>query len=204
MPIKNLFLSPSLTPTCSSPYSHAFTTGMSLNCQPPTHSPILDLLSSMTLNCMFSIPVSWITCSSEPPHHLSHTAFIEDTDNMQHKVTCPTLQMYPRDGSRRGPDGLVACAPTCFANAQLDHDPMEHYPCSAPISRPHTIHTRQIAFDRQPPDPYLDTLNRHGSILEIDMEDMPLDNLGISDILAFSATLDILAFLAIPATLALR
>jgi hypothetical protein len=108
--------------------------------------------------------------------------------------------MYPCDGSHRGPDGLVAYAPACFANAQLDHDPAEHYPCSAPLSQPHTNHTRQIAFDRQPPDPYLDALNGHGSISEIDTDNMPLDNSGISDtldILAFLATLDILAF---PAT----
>jgi hypothetical protein len=208
MPIKNFFLSPLLAPTHSSPYScHALMTGMSLNCQPLTHSPILNLLSGMTLNCTFSIPVSWITRSSEPPRHSSCIAFIEDTDNMQYKVTCPTLQIYPCDRSCRGPDGPVACDPACFANAQLDHEPVEHYPCSTPLSQPHTIHTRQIAFDRQPPDPYLDALDGHGSILEIDTDDMPLDNSDISDtldILAFPATLDILAFLAIPATLAPR
>src|SRR5580693_6300243 len=105
MPIRNFFLLPLLTPTCSSPYSHpALTTGTSLNCQPPTHSPILNSLSSMTLNCMFSIPVSWITCSLEPPCHLSRITFIEDTDDIQHKVMCPAPQMYPRDGSCRGPD----------------------------------------------------------------------------------------------------
>jgi hypothetical protein len=66
-------------------------------------------------------------------------------------------------------------------------------------------HTRQIAFDRQPPDPYLDALDGHGSILEIDTDNMPLDNSGIldtSDILAFPATSDISAFLATSATLA--
>jgi hypothetical protein len=197
MPIKNVSLSLLLAPTCSSPYScYALTTGTSLNCQPLTHSPILDLLSSMMLNCTFSIPVSWITRSSEPPCHLSHLTFIEDTDDTQHKVTCPAPQMYPRDRSHRGPDGPVACALACFANDQLDHDPMEHYPCSAPLSQPHTIYTRQIAFDRQPPDPYLDALDGHGSISEIDTNDMPLDNSGIlatSDISAFPATLATLA-----------
>jgi hypothetical protein len=187
MPIKNFLLSLSLAPTCSSLYSRpVLTTGTLLNYQPPTHSPILDSSSGMTINCTFSIPVSWITRSLEPPHHSSHIAFIEDTDDMQHKVTCPTLQMYLRDGSRRGPDGPVACAPACFANTQLDHDPTEHYPCSTPLSRPHTNHTRQIAFDRQTPDPYLDTLNGHSSILEIDTDNMPLDN---SDNSAFPATL---------------
>jgi hypothetical protein len=152
----------------------------------------------MMLNCMFLIPVSWITRSSKPPRHSSHITFIEDTDDTQHKVTCPALQMYPHDRSRRGPDGLVACAPTCFANTQLDHDPTEHYPCSTPLFRSYTNHTRQITFDRQPPDSYLDALNGHGSISEID--DMPLDNSGISDISAFPATSDVLAFLATPAT----
>jgi hypothetical protein len=197
MPIKNFFLSSSLAPTRSSLYSRpVLTTGMLLNCQPLTHSPILNSLSGMTLNCTFSIPVSWITRSSEPPHHSSHIMFIEDTDNMQHKVMCPTLQMYLRDGSCRGPDSPVACAPACFANAQLDHNPMEHYPCSTPLSQPHTNHTRQIAFDRQPPDPYLDALDGHGSISEIDTDNMPSDT---SNILAFPATSDISAF---PATLA--
>jgi hypothetical protein len=151
MPIKNFSLSLSLTPTRSSPYSrHALTigtslnyqsqdpctgtTGTSLNCQPPTHSPILNSSSGMTLNCTFSIPVSWITRSSEPSRHSSHIVFIENTDNTQHKVTCPAPQMYPHDGSHRGSDSPVACAPACFANAQLDHGPMEHYPCSTPLS----------------------------------------------------------------------
>jgi hypothetical protein len=208
MPIKNFFLPSSLTPTCSSLYSRpVYTTGTSLNCQPPTHSPILDSSSGMTINCTFSIPVSWITRSSEPPHHSSHITFIEDTNDTQHKVMCPTPQMYPRDGSRGGPDSPVACAPACFANTQLDHNPAEHYPCSTPLSRPHTNHTRQIAFDRQPPDPYLDTLDGHGSISEIDTDDMPSDISGISDILdisAFPATSDILAFPATSATLAPR
>jgi hypothetical protein len=206
MPIKNFFLSSSLTSTRSSSSSHpAVMTGMSLNCQPPTHFPILDSSSGMTLNCTFSIPVSWITCSSEPPHHSSHIAFIKDTDDTQYKVTCPAPQMYPCDRSRRGPDGPAACAPACFANTQLDYDPAEHYPCSTPLSRPHINHTRQIAFDRQPLDPYLDALDGHGSILEIDTDDMPLDNSGILDtsyISAFLATSDISAFLATSATLA--
>jgi hypothetical protein len=85
-------------------------------------------------------------------------------------------------------------------SAQLDHDPTKYYPCSTPLSR---YHTRQTAFDRQPPDLYLDALDGHGSILEIDMEDMPSDNSGISDISAFSATLDILASPATSATSAL-
>jgi hypothetical protein len=82
-----------------------------LNCTAPTHSPILNSMSGMTLNCMFLIPVSWITHSSEPPCHSSRIAFIEDTDDMQHKVMCPALQMYLCDGPHRGPDGPVACAP---------------------------------------------------------------------------------------------
>jgi hypothetical protein len=197
MPIKNFFLSSLLAPTRSPLYScPALTTGTSLNCQPPTHSPILDSSFGITLNCTFSIPVSWITCSLEPPHHSSHIAFIEDTDDTQHKVTCPTPQINPRDGSCRGPDGPVACAPACFANDQLDHDPVEHYPCSTPLSQPHTIHTRQIAFDRQPLNPYLDALDGHGSISEIDTDNMPSDNSGISD------TSDISAFPATSATLA--
>jgi hypothetical protein len=183
MPTKNFFLPLSLAPTCSSHYpflysAHkkpfsTYTTGTSLNCQPPTHSPILNSSPGMTINCTFSIPVSWITCSSEPPRHLSHIAFIEDTDDTQHKVMCPAPQMYPHDGSHRGPDSPVACAPACFTNAQLDHDPVEHYPCSTPLSQPHMNHTRQIAFDRKPPDPYLDAFDGHGSISEIDTDDMP-------------------------------
>jgi hypothetical protein len=105
--------------------------------------------------------------------------------------------MYPHDGSCRGPDSLVACAPACFANAQLDPDPVEHYPCSTPLFQHHTI---QTAFDRQPLDPYLDALDGYSSILEIDMEDMPSYNSGISDILAFSAISDIPASLATLAT----
>jgi hypothetical protein len=157
MPTKIFFPSLSLAPTCSSCYPFLYitckrplsdyTTCTSLNCTVPTHSPILDSSSSMMLNCMFSIPVSWIIHSSEPPRHPSCIVFIEDTDNMQHKVTCPTLQLYPCDRSHRGPDGLVACAPACFANARLDPDPAEHYPCSTPLSH---YHTNQIAFDRQP------------------------------------------------------
>jgi hypothetical protein len=204
LPIKNFFFSSSLAPTRSSPYSLTtgtslnctspfsnLTTGTSLYCQPPTHFPILNSLSDMMLNCTFSIPVSRITHSSEPPRHSSHIVFIEDTNDTQHKVTCPAPQMYPRDGSCRGPNGPVACAPACFANAQLDHDPTEHYPCSAPLSRPHTNHARQTAFDRQPPDPYLDALDGHGSISEIDTDSMPSDNSDISDtsdIPAFPAT----------------
>jgi hypothetical protein len=205
MPIKNFFLS-SLAPTHSSRYPFSickrptYATSTSLNCTIPTHSPILDPSSGMTLNCTFSIPVSWITCSLEPPCHLSHIAFIEDTNDMQHKVTCPAPQMYPCDGSHRGPDGLVACAPACFTNTELDHDPTEHYPCSAPLSQ---YHESQTAFDRQPPDPYLDALDGHASISEIDTEDMPLDNSGISDILAFLAISDILASPATSATSAL-
>jgi hypothetical protein len=62
--------------------------------------------------------------------------------------------------------------------------------CNTPSYR---HHTSQTAFDRQPPDPYLDALDGHGSILEIDMKDMPSDNLGILDILAFLAILVTLA-----------
>ena len=108
---------------------------------------------------------------------------------------CPALQMYLCDGSFRGPDGPVTCAPACFANAQLDPDPAEHYPCSAPL---YQYHTSQTAFDRQPPDPYLDALNGHSSILEIDTENMPSDNSGISD------TSDISTFPAISVTSAPR
>jgi hypothetical protein len=134
MPTKNFFPSSSLAPTHSSHYpflysAHkkplsAYVTGTSLNCTIPTHSPILDSLSGMTLNCTFSIPVSWITHSSEPPRHSSHIAFIEDIDNTQHKVMCPAPQMYPCDGSHRGPDGPVACAPACFANAHVTAETM--------------------------------------------------------------------------------
>jgi hypothetical protein len=144
MPTKNFFLSSLLTPTRSSQYPFLYTarkrplseytTCMSLNCTIPTHSPILDLSSGMTLNCTFSIPVSWITRSSEPPCHLSCITFIEDTNDTQHKVTCPAPQMYLCDRSHRGPNGPVACAPACFTNAQLDPDPVEHYPCSTPLS----------------------------------------------------------------------
>jgi hypothetical protein len=165
----------------------SYTTCTSLNCTVPTHSPILDLLSGMMLNCTFSIPVSWITRSLEPPCHLSHIAFIEDTDDTQHKVTCPALQMYPHDRSHSGPDGSVACAPACFTNTQLDPNPAQHYPCSTPISR---YHTNQTTFDRQPLDPHIDALNGHGSISETDTEDMPSDNSGILDISAFSAISD--------------
>jgi hypothetical protein len=147
MPIKNFFLPSSLTPTRSSCYPFLYTarkrplsdytTSTSLNCtslnQPLTLNPFPKPSSSMTLNCMFLIPVNWITHSSEPPHHSSRIMFIEDTNNMQHKVMCPALQMYPRDRLRRGPDGPVACAPACFANAQLDPDPVKHYPCSTPL-----------------------------------------------------------------------
>jgi hypothetical protein len=52
--------------------------------------------------------------------------------------------------------------------------------------------TDQTAFDRKPPDPYLDALDGHSSISEIDTEDMPLDISGISDISAFLAISDIL------------
>jgi hypothetical protein len=195
LPIKNFFFSSSLAPTRSSPYSLTtgtslnctspfsnLTTGTSLYCQPPTHFPILNSLSDMMLNCTFSIPVSRITHSSEPPRHSSHIVFIEDTDDTQHKVMYPTPQMYLRDRSRRGPDSPVACAPACFTNAQLDHDLTEHYPCSAPLFL----------------DPYLDALNGHGSISEIDTDDMPSDNSGISD------TSDISTFLAISVTSAPR
>jgi hypothetical protein len=147
MPTKNFFFSSSLAPTRSSHYPFLYTvckkpmsaymTSTSLNCTIPTHSPIPDSESGITLNCMFSIPVSWITHSLEPPRHSSCITFIEDTGDMQHKVTCPTPQMYPHDGSCRGPDGWVTCAPACFANAQLDHNPVEHYPCSAPLSQYH-------------------------------------------------------------------
>jgi hypothetical protein len=142
MPTKNFILSPLLAPTRSSRYPFLYTahkrplldymTCTLLNCTIPTHSPILNSSSGMTLNCTFSIPVSWITHSLEPLCHLSYIAFIEDTDDTQYKVTCPTPQMYLCDGSCRGPDGPVACAPTCFTNARLDPDPAEHYPCSAP------------------------------------------------------------------------
>jgi hypothetical protein len=222
MPTKNFFPSSLLAPTCSSYYPFLYSahkrplsdyvtgtllnctvpflnpmTGTSLNCQPLNYS-LFPNLSSTMLNCTFLIPVSWITRSLEPPHHSSCITFIEDTDDMQYKVTCPTLQMYPYDGSRRGPDGPVVCAPTCFANAQLDHNPMEHYSCSTSLLL-YEPHTSQIAFNRQSPDHHLDALNGHSSISEIDTEDMPLDILGISDISAFSATLDIPAS---PATLA--
>jgi hypothetical protein len=207
MPTKNFCPSSLLAPTCSSCYPFLYTTRKrpmsaymtctSLNCTDLTHSPILNSSFGMTLNCTFSIPASWITRSLEPPRYSSHIVFIEDTDNMQHKVTCPTPQMYPHNKSCRGPDSPVACAPTYFANARLDPNPVEHYLCSAPLSR---YHTSQTTFDRQPLDPYLDALDRHSSISEINIEDMPLDNLGISDILAFSATLDIPAFPAILAT----
>jgi hypothetical protein len=98
--------------------------------------------------------------------------FIEDTDNMQHKVMCPTLQMYLHDRSCRGPDGPMACATACFANAQLDHDPVEHYPCSTSLL-PHKPYTSQTALDGQPLRPTdfpLDALDGHGSILEIDAD----------------------------------
>jgi hypothetical protein len=140
----------SLTPTCSSRY------------------PLPHYLSSITLNCTFLILVSWITCSL-PPYHLSCIVFIEDTDDTQHKVACPALQMYLCDGSCRGPDVLVACAPTCFANAQLDHNPVEHYPCSTSLL-PNIPCTSQTALNRQPLRPMdfpLDALDGHGSISEI-------------------------------------
>jgi hypothetical protein len=48
MPIKNFFLSLSLTPTCSSPYYPLLqSTDTSLNCQPQNYHP----MSSITLNC---------------------------------------------------------------------------------------------------------------------------------------------------------
>jgi hypothetical protein len=179
----------------------AYVSGTSLNCQPPNYSLSPDS-SGTTLNCTFSIPVSWITRSLEPPCHLSCITFIEDTNDMQHKVTCPTSQMYPHDRSCRGPDGLVACAPTCFANTRLDHNPVEHYLCFTSLL-PYEPHTRQITFDRQSLDHHIDALDGHSSISEIDTEDMPSDILGTSDISAFSATSDILASLATSATSAL-
>jgi hypothetical protein len=178
MPTKNFFPSSLLAPTCSSHYPFLYSackrplsnymTSMLLNCT--SLNPFLEPSSSMTVNCTFSIPVSWITHSLEPPRHLSHITFIEDTSDTQHKVMCPTPQMYLHDRSHRGPNSLVACAPTCFANAQLDPDPMEHYPCSIPLSQ---YHTSQTTFDRRHPDPHLDALDGHGSISEIDTEDMP-------------------------------
>jgi hypothetical protein len=148
MPIENFFPSSLLAPTHSSHYPFLYSarkgpmpdqmTGTLLNCQPLTLNPFLEPLSGIMLNCTFLIPVSWITCFLEPPRHSSHIAFIEDTNDMQHKVTCPAPQMYPCDGSHRGPDGPVACAPTCFTNARLDPNPVEHYPCFAPLSQHHT------------------------------------------------------------------
>jgi hypothetical protein len=145
MPTNNFFLSSLLAPACSS-YPFQLMTSMLLNCtflnpslEPMTYTsinctiPFSDPSSSIILNCMFSIPVSWITHSSNPPHHLSHIAFIEDTNDTQHKVTCPTSQMYLRDGSHRGPNGPVAYAPACYANNSLESDSAEHYPCSTPL-----------------------------------------------------------------------
>jgi hypothetical protein len=143
MPIKSFFLPLLLAPTHSPYYPFLYTThkrplssyatSMLLNCtslnpspEPTTCTvPFSDPSSGIMLNYMFLIPVSWITHSSNPPHHSSCIAFIEYTDNTQHKVTCPTLQMYLCDGSCRGPDGLVACAPTCYTNAPLESDPSE-------------------------------------------------------------------------------
>jgi hypothetical protein len=68
MPTKNFFPSSSLAPTHSFRYPFLCS----------THK---KPLSGMTLNCTFSIPVSWITRSSEPPCHSSHITFIEDTNN---------------------------------------------------------------------------------------------------------------------------
>jgi hypothetical protein len=139
-------------------------TGMSLNCM----IPFLDPSSNMTLNCTVLISVQWTTCFLAPPHHLSHITFIEDTNDMQHKVTCPTLQIYPHDKSCRGPDGLVACAPTCYITDSLESDSAEHYSCSNPSSRHphyHEHYTYQIAFNRHSLNIPLDALDGHSSLL---------------------------------------
>jgi hypothetical protein len=85
--------------------------------------------------------------------------------------------MYPHDGSHRGPDGLVACAPTCFTNTWLDHDPVEHYPCSTSLLL-HEPHTSQTALNGQPLGPMnfpLDTFDGHGSFSEIPQHSYDLD-----------------------------
>jgi hypothetical protein len=185
---------PFLYTTCKRPLSsyvtsmslncnHGQMTGMLLNCaslNPELMTcmllnctvPFSDPLSSMSLNCTFSIPVSWITCSLKPPHHLSHIAFIEDTDNMQHKVMCPALQMYPHDRSHRGPDVPMACAPACYANDSLESDSVEYYPYSAPLSHYPLItsYTSQTTLDRHSSDLLdfpLDAFDGHGSLSEI-------------------------------------
>jgi hypothetical protein len=158
-------------------------TSTSLNCTIPFSDPP----SGMTLNCTILIPVQWITthslipCSLTPPHHSSYTAFIEDTDNMQHMLTCPTLQMYPCDGSccepYKGPDGPVAGALTCYITNTLESDPTEHYSCSAPslhhplypehYTRQLLSYTSQITLNGHSLDTPLDALDGHSSLLEI-------------------------------------
>jgi hypothetical protein len=145
-------------------------TGTSLNCIILFSDP----LSSMTLNCTVLIPVQWITtCSpithfSNPHHHSSHITFIEDTNNTQHMVICPTPQMYPHDRSYRGPNGPVAYAPTCYIAESLESDSAEHHLCSTPS--PHhppyvTSYISQLTLDRHSLDLPLDALNGHGSLM---------------------------------------
>jgi hypothetical protein len=88
MPIKNFFLSSSLTSARSSLYLRpAYMTGTSLNCNPQNPCP----LSGMTLNCtsLVSDPTPGIVLNCNLGHlghpgHLGHLGNIGDLDNLGH------------------------------------------------------------------------------------------------------------------------
>jgi hypothetical protein len=148
---------------CDPHSSPSHMTSMSLNCTIPFSDP----LSSTTLNCTVSIPVQWITHSSSS-YHSSHIAFVKDTNDTQHMLMCPTLQMYLHDGPccgpHRWPNGLVACTQTCYITNPLESNSIKHYSCSAP-SPCYLSYTSQLTLDGHSPDIPLDTLDGHSSLV---------------------------------------
>jgi hypothetical protein len=171
MPIKNFFLSLSLTPARSSLYLRpAYVTGMSLNCNPQNSRPS----SGTTLNCTFPVldptPGMALNCNFGHLGHLGNIGDLHDLDPYSHDPaptdSLPGAFITEMDPTDLGPsegcytdNSLNPLHARTLETAYTSHAPSGEY------------HTRQTdALDGHGPTSgiHLDALDGHGSFSEIE------------------------------------